>query len=141
MTLVTLSVPFVMDFKELDDQVTHDPFLANITVVISSNQDAYPQFTKVSNTLRYKGRVVLSATSPLIPHLREFHCSSTGGHSGVRHTYHRLSWNFIGGVSSKLFKILYPAVIYASITNMIPLPLLDSCSRYQFLTRSGMMCQ
>ena len=95
MTLATLSVPFVLDFKELDDQVTHDPFLANILVVISSDQATYPHFTKVGKTLCYKGWVVLSTTSPLIPHLlQEFHCSLRGGHSGVRHTYHRLSSKF-----------------------------------------------
>ena len=95
MTLATLSVAFVLDFKELDDQVAHDPFLANILAVIASNQATYPHFTKVSNTLHYKGRVVLLVASRLIPHLlREFNCSPTGGNSGVRRTYHRLSSEF-----------------------------------------------
>ena len=95
MTLATLSILFVLDFKELDDQVAHDPFLANIMTVIASDQATYPHFTKVDNTLRYKGRVVLLAASHLIPHLlREFQCSSTGGHSEVKRTYHRLSSEF-----------------------------------------------
>ena len=95
MTLATLSVLFVMDFKELDDQVAQDPFLAHILAIIALDQAAYPHFTKVGNTLRYKGRVVLPAASPLIPHLlREFHCSPTREHSRVRRTYHRLSLEF-----------------------------------------------
>ena len=95
MTLATLSLPFFLDFKELKDEVTHDHFLANILTVIYLDQAAYPHFTKVGNTLRYKGRVVLPVASPRIPHLlQEFHCSPTGGHSGVRCTYHRLSSEF-----------------------------------------------
>ena len=95
MTLATLSVPFVLDFKELEEQVATDPYLANILAVISNDLAAYPHFAKAGTTLRYKGGLVLLAASFLVPQLLwEFHCSSTGGHGGVRHTYHRLSSEF-----------------------------------------------
>ena len=95
MTLAVISIPFVLDFEELDKQVTEDPFLANIIKVIATNPAAYPHFSKTGATLRYKGRVVLLETSLYIPHLLwEFHSSSMGGHGGIRHTYNCISSKF-----------------------------------------------
>ena len=68
-TLATISFPFVLDFEELEEQVADDPYLANIVTAITTNPAAYPHFTKSGSTLRHKGRVVILATSPLVPHL------------------------------------------------------------------------
>ena len=87
MTLVAISIPFVLDFEELKKQVTEDQFLVNIIKVIAINSAAYPHFSKTRATLRYKEQVVLPATSLYIPHLLwEFHSSPMGGHGGVRRT-------------------------------------------------------
>ena len=95
MTFATISAPFVMDFEDIDNQVAEDPYLTNITNVIAKNPAAYPHFCRVGTTLRYKGQVVLPATSLLIPYLlREFHCSPIGGHGGVRRTYNSLFSEF-----------------------------------------------
>ena len=95
MTFATISTPFVLDFEDIANQVAEDPYLTNIIKVIVENPAAYPHFCRVGTTLRYKGRVVLSTTSPFIPYLlREFHCSPIGGHRGVRQTYNRLSSEF-----------------------------------------------
>ena len=95
MTLATIPIPFVLDFEELDKQVTEDPFLANIIKVIATNPAAYPHFSKTVATLRYKGRVVLPVTSLYIPRLLwEFHSSPMGGHGGVRRTYNCISSGF-----------------------------------------------
>ena len=84
MTLASISIPFVLNFSELEEQVASDTHLANILNVITTNLVAYPHFTKVGTTLRYKGQVVLPAAFPLIPQFpREFHCSPMGGHGGV----------------------------------------------------------
>ena len=92
MTLATISIPFILDFEELDKQVAEDPFLANIIKVIGTNPAAYPHFNKIEATLCYKGRLVLPATSLCIPHLLwEFHSSPMGGHGGVQRTYNRIS--------------------------------------------------
>ena len=87
-TLATISVPIVLDFGELEEQVVDDPYLANILTTITTNPAAYPHFTKTGTTLPHKGRVVIPAASPLVRHLlREFHCNPVGGHEGVRRTY------------------------------------------------------
>ena len=84
-----------MDFEDIDNQVAEDPYLTNIINVITETPAADPHFCRVRTTLRYKGQVVLPATSPLIPYLlREFHCSPIGGHRGVQRTYNRLSTEF-----------------------------------------------
>ena len=87
MTFATISAPFVLDFEDIANQVAEDPYLTNTINVIAENPAAYPHFCRVGTTLRYKGRVVLPATSPFIPYLlQEFHCSPIGGHGGVRRT-------------------------------------------------------
>ena len=92
MTLAAISNPFVLDFEELDKQVTEDPFLTNIINVIATNPTGYPHLSKIEATLCYKGQVVLPATSLYIPCLLwEFHSSPMGGHVGVRHTYNSIS--------------------------------------------------
>ena len=94
-TLATISVPFVMDLEQLEEQVAADPFLANIIKVITTNPASYPHFSKIGTTLCYKEQVVMPATSNLISQrLREFHYSPMGGHGGVRRTYNRLSSKF-----------------------------------------------
>ena len=67
MTLASISIPFVLNFLELEEQVASTTHLANIMNVIATNPADYPHFSKVGTTLRYKGRVVLLAASPLIP--------------------------------------------------------------------------
>ena len=95
MILATIFVPWVLNFQELEKQVAADTYLANIITVIATDQAAYPHFTKVGTNFPYKGRVILSATSPLIPQLlREFHSSPMGGHGGVCRTYNRLFSEF-----------------------------------------------
>lgn len=67
--LATIFIPLILDFGEIEKQVIEDPYLANIINVIAQTPAAYPHFCKTGLTLRGKGRVVLSTTSPLIPYL------------------------------------------------------------------------
>ena len=63
----------MLDGKEFMEQVADDPYLENILTVIATDPIAFPHFIVTGTTLRYKGRGVLSAASPIIPHLlREF---------------------------------------------------------------------
>ena len=114
LTLATLSAPFFLDFTELEKQVAADPYLANILALISTDPTTYPHFAKVGTTLRYKGRLVLPTASSLIPQLLwEFHYSPTGGHGGVKHTYHRLSSEFYwGGIKRVVQNFVSSCEIY-----------------------------
>ena len=50
-----------------------------------------PGFSVDHGRLYYKGRLVLTATSSLLPNfLRDYHGSPVGGHSGESRTYQRL---------------------------------------------------
>lgn len=73
------------------EEVEEDEELKKIVEDITKDPKMHPAFTLENGRLHYKGRLVLSAKSVLIPKiLVEFHTSTTGGHSGVYHTYRQV---------------------------------------------------
>ena len=134
-TLAIISVPFVMDFEQLEEQVAANPFLANIIRVITTNPTAYPHFSKTGTTLCYKGRVVLPAASNLIPQLlQEFHYSPMGGHGGVSPHLQPPIFR-ISLASRRMFKIWFLVVRYVNTTSTILLPQQDYSNPYPSLNK------
>lgn len=79
-----------LDWDVCFRELRGDPFLSKIVDDLDHGVQV-AGFTLEHGRLMYHGRVVLFATSSLIPQfLTEYHCSPVGGHSGELRTYHRL---------------------------------------------------
>ena len=89
-----ISFPIWLQGQQVQGEQQSDSFLKR--VVDNIQQDVNPKqgFSWQQGILLHKGRLVLSASSPLIPLiLEEFHASPTGGHSGFLRTYKRVAGN------------------------------------------------
>lgn len=79
------------DWNVLQKEVENDEFLSQVAADLKLGKKVL-EFSLERGKLLYKGRLVLSRTSSLIPtFLREHHCSLIGGHAGEVKTYQRLS--------------------------------------------------
>lgn len=79
------------DWNVLQKEVENDEFLSQVVADLKLGKKVL-EFSLERGKLLYKGRLVLSRTSSLIPtFLREHHCSLIGGHAGEVKTYQRLS--------------------------------------------------
>lgn len=76
----------------MDKQVAADPRLGQIAADLRASSTSHAGYSLVQGHLLYKGRLVLPATSPLIPlFLKELHDNPIGGHSGVFKTYKHIA--------------------------------------------------
>lgn len=79
-----------VDWSVCSQEVLADPFLSKVVADLEMGERV-SEFSLDHGRLLFRGRVVLSATSTLIPQfLTEYHCSLVGGHSGELRTYQRL---------------------------------------------------
>ncbi|XP_060965128.1 transposon Tf2-1 polyprotein [Cannabis sativa] len=89
-TCVILTTSSWLDWNVVHQEVLADPFLAKICADLEQHKEV-SGFSFDHGQLRYKGRVVLVATSSLLPQfLKEYHETPIGGHSGESRTYQRL---------------------------------------------------
>lgn len=90
--LAHLVVPTLLDIDVITREVQSDP---NLSIVINRLQnDPYDtsRFSLQRGILKYKGRLVISKTSSLIPTiLHTYHDSILEGHLGFLHTDKRLT--------------------------------------------------
>lgn len=86
-----LSAPTLLDSEVVSREVEQDEELQAIITKLQKNPTDVPKFNWEHGRLLYKGRLVLSASSSLIPSLLQlYHDSVMGGHSGYR-TYKRIN--------------------------------------------------
>ena len=90
---VKLAVCTVAQWGEgavIDDEVQADEKLKGITQALLKGDSIPEGYTLKKGSLLYKGRLVLSRSSTLIPKfLQEFHAAPFGGHLGYFCTYKR----------------------------------------------------
>lgn len=69
-----------------------DEFIQRIKSEVEKEPDSHKGFTIYQGNLLYKGRLVIPATSPLLPEIMAaFHDSPIGGHGGEKKTYLRMA--------------------------------------------------
>lgn len=82
------------DHQLIATEVQQDAKLKHVIMELQNDPSTHPEFSLQQGILLYKGRLVLSHTSSLIPQmLKEFHATPHGGHSGFLRTYRRLAAN------------------------------------------------
>lgn len=90
--LAHLAVPSLVDIDVVNQEVQNDPHLSLIVKRLQEDPDDTTQFSLQRGILKYKGRLVISKTSSLIPTiLHTYHDSVLGGRSGSLRTYKRLT--------------------------------------------------
>ncbi|XP_062100900.1 uncharacterized protein LOC133806828 [Humulus lupulus] len=96
-----------LDWGLVHREITADPFLSRIQRELEQGKQI-AGFSLSQQRLLYKGRLILSSSSALLPHfLREYHCSSIGGHSGELRTYHRLKGDvYWVGMKAKILEFV-----------------------------------
>ena len=78
-----ISNPYWLEFSIIKEEIKQDPSLTQLKNTLLINPAAKPGLTLRDDLLFYKGRLVLSPTSTLIPKLlQEHHSTPIGGHSG-----------------------------------------------------------
>ncbi|GJS75037.1 putative mitochondrial protein [Tanacetum coccineum] len=90
--LGSLSVPLVLDWKELSEEIENDPDLSTMRQKLLNGEKISNDYQLDGRRLLYQGRLVLPRSSPWIPELfNVFHNSVVGGHSGVLNTFKRMA--------------------------------------------------
>lgn len=87
-----LSTSSILDTTIIQQEVERDEELQEIIKKLKEDSEGVPKFKLEQRRLLYKGRLVLSATSCLIPSLLQmYHDSVMGGHSRYIRTYKRMN--------------------------------------------------
>ena len=87
-----LTAPALLDVEVIQEEVRKDPALREIIILIEEQGVEIPYYTCHQGILKFKGRLVLSKTSTLIPTIMHtYHDSVFGGHSGFLRTYKRMA--------------------------------------------------
>ncbi|KAL0541183.1 hypothetical protein IC582_021222 [Cucumis melo] len=90
--LNVIAVPSILDVKVVEKEVQEDAKLKEIFEKVLTDPNSSPRYSVRQGQLFYKGRLVLSKTSSLLPTiLHTFHDSLIGGHSGQLQTYKRIA--------------------------------------------------
>ncbi|CAI8587750.1 unnamed protein product [Vicia faba] len=77
-----VSYPVWEEFQQVQQEIQADEKIKKIWQDLSVDPTTHPEFSIQHGTLLYKGRLVMSSQSALIPRmLKEFHSSPQGGHS------------------------------------------------------------
>lgn len=115
--------PVWADQQRVITEVHDDPKLKAIITKLQADPSSHPDFSYQRGVLLYKGRLVLSKTSSLIPlMLQEFHTTPHGGHSGFLRTYRRLA--------SNLYWVGMKATVQAFVRSC------DTCQRQKYSASS-----
>lgn len=90
--LAHMAVPAIIDVAVLQEEVRNDDHLNSIIQKLQDDSDDMSKFALQQGVLKYKGRLVISKSSSLLPAiLHLYHDSVLGGHSGFLRTYKRLT--------------------------------------------------
>ena len=99
MELGALVSSYTVNWEDVQRQIKADRGIQQICEAIEKGQHCPSGYTLAQGVLRYKGRVVIPASSTLVQKLlSEYHDSPVGGHSGEFKTYQRLAqeWFWCG---------------------------------------------
>lgn len=89
--LVYLVVPTLLDITAFSAEVYEDTKLREIIEKLKVDEDSVPNFPVQQGVLKFRGRLVISKTSSLLPAiLHTYHDSVFRGHLDFLHTYKRL---------------------------------------------------
>lgn len=79
----SLTIPSLLDVNVILNEVEKDEEFQKIIAILKEDPEGKPKYQWVQGKLLYKGRLVLSSSSSLIPSiLHTYHDSIVGGHSG-----------------------------------------------------------
>ncbi|KAJ1704458.1 hypothetical protein LUZ63_004237 [Rhynchospora breviuscula] len=93
---MSLSRPLCSTLDSLQIELFSDKHTKHIIDGILTTPSSWADWTFSGGLLRYKGRLYLPYSSPLIPTLlSDYHSSLLGGHSGVQRTFQRLTTHFM----------------------------------------------
>lgn len=132
--LHSLTTTGIIDVKLIEQEVENDAELKKIMENLKKNAEEGSKFQVEKGRLLYKGRMVVSQTSTLIPKiLHTFHDSILGGHSGFLRTYKRISGElYWRGMKAEIKKYVeqceicqrnkYEATKPAGVLQPIPIP-------------------
>lgn len=89
--LANLVVPTLLDVVVIKEEVYKDSKLKGITEKLLENEDSLSNYSLEQRVLKFRGRLVISKTSSLLPSiLHTYHDFVFGGHSSFLRTYKRL---------------------------------------------------
>ncbi|KAA0062156.1 Ty3/gypsy retrotransposon protein [Cucumis melo var. makuwa] len=113
-----LTTPALLDVEVIREEVRKDPALYEIIRLIEEQGMKVLHYTTHESVLKFKGRLVLSKTSTLIPTIMHvYHDSVFGGHSGFLRTYKRIAgklyWKEMKGL---LLPLEIPDAIWSDIS-------------------------
>lgn len=143
--LNTLVATNVMDLSQISREIHSDPKYAAILKKIQQDPILHPPSSIQRGHLLYKGKLVISNTSSLIPQLLHvFHDSAIGGHTGILKTYKRLNRElFWVGMKADVKRYVEKChVCQSSKTKALsPAGLLQSYSHCPSQIKYGKICQ
>ncbi|KAA0043865.1 ty3-gypsy retrotransposon protein [Cucumis melo var. makuwa] len=131
-----LTAPAIIDVEVIKEEVRRDTGLQEIVRLLEEEKVEIPHYTLHQGVLKFKGRLVISGASFLLPTIMHtYHDSIFGGHSGFLRTYKRdmgeLYWK---GMKNDIKKYCEECVIYqrnkssvlSPVGLLMPLEILDA---------------
>ncbi|KAL0539950.1 hypothetical protein IC582_024172 [Cucumis melo] len=86
------TAPALLDVAIIREEVEKDPSLQEIIKLMEEQKLEIPYYTMQQGVLKFKGRLVFSKSSSLLPTIRNtYHDSIFGGHLGFLKTYKRMT--------------------------------------------------
>ena len=86
-----ISAPTLIDLAVIQEEIDRDPKLKEIKSTVEKHQSDILNFSVNQGVWQFKGRLVISKTSSLLPIILHTHHDSVfGGHSGFLRMYKRI---------------------------------------------------
>ncbi|KAL0533711.1 hypothetical protein IC582_027752 [Cucumis melo] len=116
--------PGLIDLVKIQEEVENDPKLKVIKSIVGQEPEEIPNFTVHRGVLQFKGRLVISKTSSLLPTILHTHHDSVfGGHSGFLRTYKRIIREFYwDGMEKDIKKYCEECLIFQRNKTLALLP-------------------